>query len=63
MFSFSEEKSDEEKKAQQELAQMEPHMNGCSVPCEVNKGEAVEEPAVWELINSSLTWAATDEMS
>lgn len=41
---------------------MEPHMNGCSVLCEVNKGEAVEESVVQELINSSLTWAATDEI-
>lgn len=62
MFSFSEEKSDEEIKAQQEQAQMEPHMNGCSVLCEVNKGEAVEESVVRELINSSLTWTATDEI-
>lgn len=60
MYSFSEEKSDELRKAQQEQA-MEPRMNGRNVPCEVNKGQALEESFVYELSNFSLTWPVTGE--
>lgn len=62
MFSFSEEKSDKQKKAQQEQAQMEPHVNGCSVLCEINKGEAPEESSLCKFSNPSLTRLVTDGM-
>lgn len=37
MFLFSEEQSNKYKKVQQEQAQMEPHMNGCTVLCEIKE--------------------------
>lgn len=45
-----------------EQAQTEPHVNGCRVVCEINKGEAPKESPGCKLSTSSLIWLVTDGM-